>query len=240
MPGAPPQDSPPEVLIVEDDPDIAHLARLHLSAGGFEVVVTGDGEAGLAAFGEQTRLVLLDLGLPDLDGLEVCRRMRERAPRTPILLLTARGEESDRVLGLELGADDYLTKPVGYRELVARVRAHLRRVRALAEPGEAPQEVLVVGDLELDTGRHRATWGGAALELTAREFELLSLFARRRDQVFTRGDLLREVWGTAFSGYEHTVNSHINRLRKKLVGVGAPRDLVETVWGVGYRLRGDA
>ncbi|MCB9914010.1 MAG: response regulator transcription factor [Planctomycetes bacterium] len=228
------------VLIVEDDPDIAHLARLHLSGGGYEVTVAGDGEAGLAAFAAGADLVLLDIGLPDLDGLEVCRRLRRAAPRVPILLLTARGEESDRVLGLELGADDYLTKPVGYRELVARVRAHLRRVSVLADGAASEAERVEVGALEVDVARHRARWDGVELDLTAREFELLELFARRTGEVFTRGDLLTELWGTAFAGYEHTVNSHINRLRKKLVAAGAPRDLVETVWGVGYRLGAQA
>ncbi len=226
------------VLIIEDDPDIAHLARLHLSADGFEVTVTGDAAGGLTAFEKGTDLVLLDLGLPDLDGLEVCRRFRGEDPAVPILLLTARGEESDRVLGLELGADDYLTKPVGYRELVARVRAHLRRVTALAGAGEgASSERIAVGDLSLCPRRRRVEFRGHELELTAREFDLLQLFAGNVGVVFTRQELLQEVWGHAFEGYEHTVNSHINRLRKKLSSAGAERDLVQTVWGVGYRFK---
>lgn len=227
------------VLIVEDDPDIAHLARLHLTGAGFEVTVAGDAEGGLLAFQNGTDLVLLDIGLPDLDGLEVCRQLRTSDPAVPILLLTARDEESDRVLGLELGADDYLTKPVGYRELVARVRAHLRRVAALSgSAGNERERVSVrVGELELEPARRGAKYAGNALELTAREYDLLLLFAREAGVVFTRSDLLREVWGQAFEGYEHTVNSHINRLRAKLVAVGAARDLVETVWGVGYRLK---
>ena len=230
---------PQRVLIVEDDPDIAHLARLHLTGAGYEVTVAGDAEGGLLAFQQGTDLVLLDIGLPDLDGLEVCRQLRASDSGVPILLLTARDEESDRVLGLELGADDYLTKPVGYRELVARVRAHLRRFAALSGSGEGELDraSVQVGSLELDPARHSVRYAGHALELTAREYDLLLLFARESGVVFTRADLLKQIWGHAFEGYEHTVNSHINRLRAKLVAAGADRDLVETVWGVGYRMK---
>lgn len=226
------------VLIIEDDPDIAHLAQLHLTGGGYEVTVRNDAASGLEAFASGTDLVLLDLGLPDQDGLEVCRRLREESAGVPILILTARGEESDRVLGLELGADDYLTKPIGYRELVARVRAHLRRAAALAGGSERESpEPLVIGDLTIDPRRRRVQYLGAAIDLTAREFELLWIFASNAGEVFTRAQLLEKAWGNAFEGYEHTVNSHINRLRKKLEQAGAERDLVQTVWGVGYRLR---
>ena len=226
----------PRVLIIDDDPDIAKLAKLHLAADGFEVCLAADGATGLAEFDRGVELVLLDLGLPDMDGLEVCQRMREVNSSIPILLLTARGEESDRVLGLEIGADDYLTKPVGYRELVARVRAHLRRVAALGKTRALPATVSV-GHLELDPPRRRARYAGSDLTLTAREFDLLLLFAQNTGVVFSRSDLLDRVWGTAYAGYEHTVNSHINRLRGKLRSMGASQDLVETVWGVGYRLK---
>jgi len=229
------------ILLIEDDPDIAHLARLHLTGGGFDVSVAGDGGGGLSAFESGTDLVLLDIGLPDLDGLEVCRRLRERSASVPILLLTARCEESDRVLGLELGADDYLTKPVGWRELVARVRAHLRRVAVLSgSAAQEQREPVRVGALVVDPVRRRVRFGEHGVELTAREFDLLHCFAQHGGEVFTRTDLLERVWGQAFAGYEHTVNSHINRLRKKLEGAGAPRDLVQTVWGVGYRFGGEA
>jgi len=226
----------PRVLIIDDDPDIAHLANLHLTGDGFEVSIARDGRAGLAEFEGGVDLVLLDLGLPDMDGLEVCQRMREKDSSMPILLLTARGEESDRVLGLELGADDYLTKPVGYRELVARVRAHLRRVAAFTDK-RAPEAEVSVGELELDPRRRRARYAGKDLALTVREYDLLLLFAQNIGVVFTRSDLLDQVWGTVYAGYEHTVNSHINRLRGKLAALGASKDLVETVWGVGYRLK---
>lgn len=224
------------VLIIDDDPDIAQLANLHLTGDGFEVCVAGDGGSGLERFARGVDLVLLDLGLPDMDGLVVCQKMRKANTTIPILLLTARGEESDRVLGLELGADDYLTKPVGYRELVARVRAHLRRASAMASTSDAPG-LVHVGALELDPRRRRARLGTDELNLTAREYDLLLLFARNSGVVFTRTQLLEEVWGQAYSGYEHTVNSHINRLRGKLSAQESGRDLVETVWGVGYRMK---
>lgn len=226
----------PRVLIVDDDPDIAQLANLHLTGDGFDVCLAADGTSGLAEFERGVDLVLLDLGLPDMDGLEVCQRMRKLNSTIPILLLTARGEEADRVLGLELGADDYLTKPVGYRELVARVRAHLRRVDAMTET-QRPAATVSVGELQLDPRRRQALYAGHELSLTAREYDLLLLFAQNMGVVFTRSDLLDQVWGSAYSGYEHTVNSHINRLRGKLQAHGASKDLVETVWGVGYRLK---
>lgn len=224
------------VLIIDDDPDIAHLAYLHLSADGFQVVTAGTGTEGLAAFRQGVDLVILDLGLPDVDGLEVCQAMRQANQSVPIVLLTARGEESDRVLGLELGADDYLTKPVGYRELVARVRAHLRRAAVSAAPRDE-EELVSIGDLNLNPRRRRAKYAGGELALTAREYDLLLLFAQNSGVVFSRQELLSKVWGSAYSGYEHTVNSHINRLRGKLVSCGAEKDFVETVWGVGYRMK---
>ncbi|MCL4146694.1 UNVERIFIED_CONTAM: hypothetical protein GTU68_011905 [Idotea baltica] len=224
------------VLIIDDDPDIAHLAYLHLRADGFEVVTATTGAEGLAAFHAGVELVILDLGLPDVDGLEVCQRMRQASEGVPILLLTARGEESDRVLGLELGADDYLTKPVGYRELVARVRAHLRRAAVTAAP-KPDEEQVTIGELNLNPRRRRANYAGGDLALTAREYDLLLLFAKNSGVVFSREELLSKVWGAAYNGYEHTVNSHINRLRGKLVSCGAEKDFVETVWGVGYRMK---
>ena len=208
------------VLIIDDDPDIAHLAYLHLRADGFEVLTASTGAEGLAAFKQGVEMVILDLGLPDVDGLEVCQRMRLENEEVPILLLTARGEESDRVLGLELGADDYLTKPVGYRELVARVRAHLRRAAVSTSSRGAEQEVSI-GELNLNPRRRRAHYAGGELALTAREYDLLLLFAQNSGVVFSREELLSKVWGAAYNGYEHTVNSHINRLLGKLVSSGA-------------------
>ena len=224
------------VLIIDDDPDIAHLAYLHLTADGFQVETVGTGGDGLAAFEKGVDLVVLDLGLPDMDGLQVCQRMRKKSENIPIILLTARGEEADRVLGLELGADDYLTKPVGYRELVARVRAHLRR-SALSVSAKPAHDQVSIGELRLDPLCRKAHFRKCELALTAREYDLLLLFAKNSGVVFSREDLLDQVWGSAYDGYEHTVNSHINRLRGKLTSCGADKDLVETVWGVGYRMK---
>ena len=220
------------ILVVEDDRDLADLSRMQLEEAGFAVEVRGDGLDAWQRIeaGEHFDLVLLDLGLPGMDGLDLCRRIRTRDGYLPLIVLTARGAELDRVLGLELGADDYLVKPVGGRELIARVRALLRRAEALAAPA---REVLSLGPLHLDPARRRVTVEGVPVELTAKEFDLLAHFMRAPGQVFTREELLEAVWGRAFSGYEHTVNSHMNRLRGKL---GEARGWLETVWGVGYRL----
>jgi len=224
-------------LIVEDDPDLAQLAALHLERHGFAVEVEADGTRGCrrALCGEHD-LVLLDLGLPGTDGLEICRQVRNGERYTPLLMLTARDGEADRVLGLELGADDYLTKPFSLRELVARVRALLRRVEALGRAVDEPPELLRRGGLVLDLGARTVTLDGKPVELTAKEFDLLVHFARRPHRVFTRGDLVDAVWGPGYAGYEHTVNSHINRLRSKINRGGPRQRFIQTVWGVGYRL----
>jgi DNA-binding response OmpR family regulator len=226
------------ILVVEDEPDLAELARLHLEDAGFGVEVSHDGAEALARHtaGAPFDLVVLDLMLPGLDGLEVCRRIRAREDYTPVLILTAKGTELDRVLGLELGADDYMTKPASPRELVARVRAIFRMRDSLLgarEPG-AEVQLLQRGELAIDTGRHRVSYGGTPLDLTVKEFELLRFLAAVPGRVYKRDELVEGVWGLGYEGYEHTVNSHINRLRKKLGAVGA-EGCIETVWGVGYR-----
>ena len=235
-------DPPRRILIIEDDPDLGRLAAMHLEDHGFRVELEADGTRGCerATAGEHD-LVLVDLMLPGTDGLEICRRVRNGARYTPILILTARDGEADRVLGLELGADDYLTKPFSFRELAARVRAILRRVEALA--GEAQREVdgelLRRGALVLHRPSREVTLDGEAVELTAKEYDLLLHFASHPDRVFTRSDLIEAVWGLGYEGYEHTVNTHINRLRKK-VNRGGPRgSVIQTVWGVGYRFAGE-
>jgi len=175
--------------------------------------------------------------LPEIDGLEVCRRVRARDPHLPILMLTARAEEADRVMGLETGADDYLTKPFGLAELSARVRALMRRAGLSQSPGPEPQpDRLRHGDLVLDLKRRELQLADRAVELTAREFDLLLHFARHPGQVFSRTQLLDSVWGYGHEGYEHTVNSHINRLRAKVEPDPAQPELITTVWGVGYKL----
>jgi len=229
------------ILVVEDDPEISDLVALHLRRAGYTVDTARDGHAALAALDrEPPDLVLLDLMLPPgPDGLALCRRIRERARYLPVLILTARGDEVDRVVGLELGADDYVTKPFSVRELVARVRSLLRRHRASA-PAEGDEErPLRFGALRIDRVRREVRLGERAVELTAREFDLLVHFARHPGRVFTRASLLDDVWGYAHRGYEHTVNSHINRLRAKIEEDPARPRWVLTVWGVGYKFGGE-
>ena len=227
------------ILVVEDDPDICHLLELHLRDNAYEVDVVGNGIDGLNRAGNHDyRLIVLDLMLPGLDGLELCRRLRGQAIATPILMLTAKSTELDRVLGLELGADDYLTKPFSILELQARVKAILRRSEMTAglDSGEASERVEFL-ELAIDVARRSVSIDDAPVELTAREFDLLLHFARHPGRVFSRSQLLDQVWGYSHTGYEHTVNSHINRLRKKIeINPGEPR-YIETVWGVGYRFR---
>ena len=228
------------ILLVEDEPDIAGLITLHLELDGTRVHHVADGVEGLSlALGEPWDLVLLDLSLPRCDGLAICEAVRRRHPTLPIVIVTARGAEEDRVRGLDLGADDYLAKPFGVAELVARVRAVLRRVDALAAappaPGAVPDTV-VAGDIELRPDAHEASVAGRPVALTPKEFDLLLTFCRAPERVFPRAELLREVWGHAHEGYLHTVNTHINRLRAKIEpDPSAPR-YVTTVWGVGYKL----
>jgi len=231
---------PERVLIIEDDREIADLVALNLRDLGLAPERAADGRTGLAkALAGDWSLIVLDLMLPQLDGLSVCRRIREGNPFTPIVMLTAKSEVVDRVLGLELGADEYITKPFSVRELTARVKALLRRVRADREamagrPGEGRIEL---GGLALDLSKRRVTLEGRPVELTAKEFDLLALFARNPGRAYSRPELLAQVWGYQYDGYEHTVNSHINRLRGKIErDPGRPRFL-RTVWGVGYRFR---
>ncbi|MEM7409459.1 MAG: response regulator transcription factor [Myxococcota bacterium] len=225
------------LLVVEDDPEIADLVLLHLRNTGYEAEHVRKGRDALDRLdADRFDLLILDLGLPGgVDGLEVCRRLRARGDLTPVVMLTARGEEIDRVVGLELGADDYVTKPFSVRELLARVNALLRRLEAIDERQEGLPPVLEFGALRIDTVRHRAEREGAAIDLTPREFDLLVWFARHPGRVFTRGELLEHVWGYGHEGYAHTVNSHINRLRSKLERDPAAPEFVLTVWGVGYK-----
>jgi DNA-binding response OmpR family regulator len=226
------------ILVIEDNADIGRLLELHLAAIHCEVRWIADGIAGLE---EAERggydLVVLDLMLPGIDGLEICRRLRGREPHVPILMLTAKTSELDRVLGLELGADDYLTKPFSVAEFVARVKALLRRMASLhAKPADRAEPIRV-GDLTIDIDRREVRAGDAPVELTAKEFDLLAHFARSPGRVLSRAQLLQQVWGYSHSGYEHTVNTHINRLRAKIERDPNRPQVIETVWGVGYRCR---
>jgi DNA-binding response OmpR family regulator len=215
-------------VVIEDDEAISALVGTYLEQAGFEVVRECTGEGGLEAVDRRRpRFVVLDLGLPDVDGFELCRQLRGGGD-VPILILTARDEEADRVIGLELGADDYLTKPFSPRELVARVRAVLRR----AEPAPPESRVLEVGELRVDLRTRGATFAGSQLELRTLEFELLAELARNAGHVVRRAELLDRVWGLSFAGGTRTVDVHVAQLRKKL---GRP-DVIHTVRGVGYRL----
>ena len=226
-----------KILVVEDDVELARILEDHLIDGGFRVTVVHDGEAAIREIrGHGYDLILLDLMLPDVDGLEVCRSVRSGPVYTPILMLTSLSTELDRVLGLEMGADDYMTKPFSIRELLARVRAIFRRIASIEGAAEDEEETAIrFGDLVIDPVRRKVTVRGEEVKLTAKEFDLLTFFARRPGWVFTRSQLLDQVWGYSYSGYSYTVNSHINQLRSKIeADRGDPR-YIKTVWGVGYR-----
>ncbi len=231
------------ILVVEDEQDIADLVALHLGDLCDEVVVANDGHEGLRlATSQDWAVICLDLRLPGPDGLEICRAVRRERAYQPILMLTSKSAELDRVLGLETGADDYLTKPFSVLELVARVRAILRRVENLqAVPqAESASDAIVAGDVTIDPSSREVTLAGSQVELTAREFDLLEHFARNPGRVFRRADLLDKVWGYGHEGYEHTVNSHINRLRAKIESDPSKPEKIVTIWGVGYKFAGEA
>jgi DNA-binding response OmpR family regulator len=224
------------ILVVEDDRDIAQLVELHLRDMGAEAVLVHDGAEALElALAAPFDMVILDLMLPRVDGLEITRRLRAKTNYTPILMLTARSSDVDRIVGLELGADDYLTKPFNIRELIARVKALLRRVDALSRPEGSGAEILRFGELTIDVDKRKVTLARETIDLTAKEFDLLLHFARSPGRVYTRAQLLDQVWGYGHDGYEHTVNSHINRLRTKLERDHARPSYILTVWGVGYK-----
>jgi len=225
-----------KILIVEDNLDIAKLVSLHLKDLDYEVALAADGLRGLdEARARRYDLIILDLMLPGLDGLEVCRRLRAETDYTPILMLTAKSSEVDRVVGLEIGADDYLTKPFSISELLARVKAIFRRVDALgAGRSDAPKR-LSLGAMAIDAEKRSVTVTGRPVDLTAKEFDLLLQFAEHPGRVYSRQQLLDLVWGSGHIGYEHTVNSHINRLRGKIENNPAEPEYVLTVWGVGYK-----
>ncbi len=227
-----------KIIIIEDDPDIAELVQIHLGDLGYELDWVGNGYEGLERVEDNSyALVILDLMLPGLDGFEVCKRIRAGDKYTPILMLTAKSEELDKVLGLELGADDYLTKPFSIRELVARVKAIFRRIEAEKEKvsRENNDEYICFSNLEIFISKRKVLLSGRPIELTAREFDLLVQFATNPGRAYSRQELLDLVWGYQFDGYDHTVNSHINRLRNKIEPSAAEPKFIKTVWGVGYR-----
>ncbi|MEN8196930.1 MAG: response regulator transcription factor [Pseudomonadota bacterium] len=225
------------ILIVEDNEDIAELVSLHLRDLDCEVQLAADGNSGYEfASAGGWDLIILDLMLPGMEGLEFCRRLRAGDHYTPILMLTAKSSEVDRVVGLEMGADDYLTKPFSIRELIARVKAIFRRLEALGPKPDGEGGALVTaGAMAIDPEKRTVSIGGEPMELTAREFDLLMQFARNPGRVYSRQQLLDLVWGYGHDGYEHTVNSHINRLRAKIEHDPSNPEYVLTVWGVGYK-----
>ena len=225
------------ILIIEDNPEIADLVKLHLDDIHCNSDIATDGEQGMLLFRQSHYdLVILDLMLPVMNGLEVCKQLRQLPEYVPIIMLTSKSSELDRVLGLEMGADDYLTKPFSLPELMARVKAQFRRIEAIEKkPEKTLTDNLVFGDLLIDTTKHRVSIKGKAAELTAKEFDLLLHFANHPGRVYSRAELLNHVWNYHYEGYEHTVNSHINRLRNKIEADPANPQYVLTVWGVGYK-----
>jgi DNA-binding response OmpR family regulator len=224
------------VLIIEDDREIAEVVATNLGDLGLATERVTNGRIGLDRSLEgDFSLIILDLMLPEMDGLTICSRIREKDPITPILMLTARSEEVDRVVGLEIGADDYLTKPFSVREMTARVKALLRRARTGSPTHEDGLLQIAFGPITLDEAKRKVTLNDKVIELTVKEFELLALFIKTPGRAYSRTDLLNLVWGYQFEGYEHTVNTHINRLRGKIEPDPANPVYLKTLWGVGYR-----
>ena len=220
------------ILVVDDEAHIVELARLYLSREGYVVEGVGDGAQAITRFGQlKPDLVVLDIMLPGRDGLSVCKEIRKQS-QVPIIMLTARDEVTDKVVGLEVGADDYLTKPFHPQELVARAKALLRRAHTDADE----PKLVRAGKLEIDIERHEVRYGSAKVQLRPKEFDLLAMLARHPGRVFQRSELLDRVWGYDFPGYTRTVDVHVQQLREKLGGAGVTNPSIQTVWGVGYRL----
>ncbi len=224
-----------KVLIIEDDKEISGLLEIHLSDLNCDIYKEFDGLKGFnEAKGKKFDLIVLDIMLPNMDGFEICKELRKQEINTPILMLTSKSEETDKVLGLEFGADDYLTKPFSIREFIARVKAIFRRIDSLAQEKEDKKD-LKYDNLVIDNTNRKVLLNDKRIELTQKEFELLYLMASHPGRTYTRENLLNLIWGTQYSGYEHTVNSHINRLRNKIEDNISEPKFILTTWGVGYR-----
>jgi len=230
-----------KILVVEDNPEIADLLAINLKDLNCDIEISNDGLEGLQkAQSNHYDLIILDLMLPGVDGIEICQKVRNKEIYTPILMLTAKSSELDRVLGLEVGADDYLTKPFSIRELIARVKALFRRVEAFGASNSDDKDItLRFNNLEINKEKRSVTISDKLLDLTAKEFDLLLHFAENPGHVYSRSQLLDQVWGYGHEGYEHTVNSHINRLRNKIEAHPAEPNTILTVWGVGYKFNPD-
>ncbi|QDH80213.1 response regulator transcription factor [Echinicola soli] len=227
-----------KVLIIEDDHNISELLTIHISDMGFEVACAFDGKEGLLkALNYTYTCILLDIRLPSMDGFEICKRIRQEKIYTPILMLTSKSEEIDKVLGLEIGADDYITKPFSIRELIARFKAVLRRSSAPAVQEVMEEKEILAHQLFINVGKRIVELNGNRIELSPKEFDLLVLLASNPGRTFSRPNLLNQVWGYEFEGFEHTVNSHINRLRSKIEANMNTPEYILTTWGVGYKFR---
>lgn len=234
--GSPAAPAPRRVLVVEDESDLARVVKRHVESLGCQVRVAASGEEALVLAREPFDLVLLDVMLPGIDGMEVCRRLRSMNRYMPVLMLTARSSDIDKVMGLESGADDYLTKPFSVQELLARIKAIFRRMDAMAAPRETMERVIdAAGGLRIDATTREVFMRGRPLSLTQKEFDLLLHFVENRGRVYSRAQLLDAVWGYNHEGYEHAVNCHINRLRTKIEEDPSKPKLLLTVWGVGYK-----
>jgi len=227
-----------KILIIEDDRDIADLIAIHMNDNGHESLKVHDGKEGLLKAMEGGHdLIILDLKLPGMDGLDICQKLRMEKVDTPIIMLTSKSEEIDKVLGLEIGADDYMTKPFSLRELVARVKTVLRRGRPQEDPGTKKEEIIEFENFYLDVSKRIVKSYQQQHELSPKEFDMLVLLARNPGKTYSRSDLLNQVWGVDFEGFEHTVNSHINRLRSKIENNMNEPEFILTTWGVGYKFK---
>ncbi len=227
---------PHTVLVVEDNKDLLNLLDINLSDQGYTVYTAENGIAALDMYHTYNPdLIVLDVMLPKMDGFDVCKKIRSEDRAIPILMLTAKAEEVDKVLGLELGADDYMTKPFSIREFLARVKAMFRRVDLSLDNGDEGDAILEFDELIVDTVKRKVTLRGETIDLTSKEYDLLLLFFRNPGKAYSREELLNTVWGYSYDGYSHTVNSHINRLRSKIEEDPSEPHYIRTVWGVGYR-----
>lgn len=227
-----------KILIIEDEPNIRELVLYNLKTGGYEGIAAEDGIAGITMVQrEKPDLILLDIMLPGKTGYEICRELREEGNETPIIMLTAKTEESDKVTGLECGADDYISKPFGIRELMARIKAVLRRYEVTSEAGGARDTVITADDIVMNVERHEVLAAGRPVELTLREFELLRYLIENRGRVFSREQLLHNVWGINYAGETRTVDVHIRHLRQKLADGDNEEKYIQTIRGKGYKVR---
>lgn len=229
-------DSSKSILIVEDDRDLLNLLQINLKDQGYLVHTAGDGESAIQLFKEKApSLIILDIMLPKTDGFEVCKQIRETDQRVPIMMLTAKAEEADKINGLDLGADDYMTKPFSIKELIARVKAIYRRIKVDHDHSGKLPEQLKFDELTIFPNKRKVTLHNKTIELTSKEYDLLLLFRSNPGKAYSREQLLNKVWGYSYEGYSHTVNSHINRLRSKIESDPSNPHFIKTVWGIGYR-----